>query len=91
MHSVDSHAQAAKHDGDKAAGAGAADHVKVVAGLGRGVGIDGGHEPAEDHEGQAADAAAVEGEQAEAVAGHMDGAEAVRRLRHKRAARCPRA
>ena len=63
-------------------------YVEVVAGLGRRLGVNGGHEPAEDHEGgQAAHAAAVEVEQAETVAGHggMDGAEAVRRLRHERA------
>jgi hypothetical protein len=44
------HLEAAQHDGDKTAGAGAADHVEVLTGLGRCVGIDGGHEPAEDHQ-----------------------------------------
>ena len=50
---------------DEAAGAGATDHIEVVAGLRRGVGVcvsvDGGYEAAEDHEGgQAADTAAIE-------------------------------
>jgi len=47
---VDGHPQAAEHDRDEAAGADAADHVEVVAGLGRGRGVDGGHELAQDHE-----------------------------------------
>jgi hypothetical protein len=68
---VDGHSQAAEHDGDKAAGAGAADHVEVVSGV---VGVDGVHEAAQDHEGgAAADAAAVEGEQADVVGGHGRG------------------
>lgn len=68
---VDGHPQVAEYDGDEAAGAGAADYVEVVAGLGRRVRVDSGHELTEDHElRQAAHAAAVEGEQADVVARH---------------------
>jgi hypothetical protein len=69
---VDGHTQAAQHDSDQATGAGTADHVEVVARLGRGTRIDCLHQATEDHErGQASHPAAVEGEQAECARRHV--------------------
>jgi len=59
------------HRSDSPASACPADHVKVVARLWRRVRVDGLHELLEDHQRrQAADAAAVEGQQPDAVVQH---------------------
>jgi hypothetical protein len=70
---VDGHPQAAQYDRDDAAGAGAADHVEVLARLRRRLGVDGGHELLGDYErGQAAHAAVVEVKEPDSVARHCE-------------------
>jgi hypothetical protein len=70
---VDRHLQAAQHNGDEAARAGAADHFEVLAWLRWRLPVDGRHELLKNHQRrQATDAAAIEGEEPDLVARHCE-------------------